>query len=295
MITILITGAKGQLGNVFSILQYKFSGFRFVFTDIDRLDLRNRNSVHALVTAEKPDFIINCAAYTAVDKAENDPGAAFEINRDIPSTLSICASENHAVLLHLSTDYVFNGNSVIPYTEEDLPDPQSVYAKSKLAGEQEVLKEKNHIIIRTSWLYSAFGNNFVKTMLRLGKERKEIGVVADQIGSPTWAVDLATTILSVINTIDRTKMTFGGIYHYSGEGMCSWYEFAEEIMRQAGLACRVKPLTTSEYPLPAKRPASSIMSKEKIRSVFKLEIPGWKESLAKAIPEILASMSSDKS
>jgi dTDP-4-dehydrorhamnose reductase len=281
MNTIWVAGAKGQLGTEIELLHGQLHNAGFLFTDVDELDLRNEDAVDAFIRKHNPGFIVNCAAYTAVDKAETEIGKAFEINRGIPAILTKYADKAKAVLIHISTDFVFGGTSDRPYTEEDIPDPLSVYAKSKRAGEEEVLKVRRNIIIRTSWLYSAHGTNFVKTMIRLGSEKNEINVVDDQKGSPTWAKDLAAAVLHIITKISAGPDISGGIYHYSNEGSCSWYGFATEIMKLAGLKCRVNPITTGQYPLPAKRPAFSIMDKSKIKHVFGMEIPEWKESLGK--------------
>jgi dTDP-4-dehydrorhamnose reductase len=279
MNTIWVTGSKGQLGTEIALQQAFLPELRFLFTDIDELDLRNREAVDTFIRTHHPRYIINCAGYTAVDKAETEPEPAFEVNRDVPSILAGSAEKQNIMLIHISTDYVFDGRAGKPYTEEDMPNPQSVYAHSKRAGEMEVLKGKDNVIIRTSWLYSAHGSNFVKTMLRLGKEKSEINVVDDQFGSPTWARDLAGAILTIIKKTSNAADSFGGIYHYSNEGFCNRYDFAVEIMKQANLPCKVNPVGTAQYPLPAKRPAYSVMDKSKIKRVFGIEIPHWKESL----------------
>jgi len=283
---ILITGSKGQLGTELFLQHTKLANYQFLFTDIEELDLTNRKSVLEMTQIEKPDVIVNCAAYTAVDKAEEEPEKAFLLNRDIPAHLTEAALAVDATLIHISTDFVFDGKNKIPYKESDKPEPLSVYAESKYAGELEVLKNKDNIVIRTSWLYSAHGNNFMKTMLRLGKEKEEIGVVNDQFGTPTSAADLAGAILRIIQKILGSELNYGDIYHYSNEGICSWYEFAAEIIKLAGLQCLVKPLTTVEYPLPAKRPAYSVMDKSKIKETFKIQIPEWKDSLGKVLKTI---------
>ncbi len=283
---IWITGSKGQLGTELFLQHTKLANYKFLFTDIEELDLTDRNAVLEFTKKEKPKVIVNCAAYTAVDKAEEEPEKTLLLNRDIPVHLTEAAIAVDATLIHISTDFVFDGSNKQPYKESDKPVPLSVYAESKYAGELEVLKNKDNIIIRTSWLYSPHGNNFMKTMLRLGKEKEEIGVVSDQFGTPTSAVDLADAILRTINKILTSDKNYGGIYHYSNKGMCSWYEFAVEIMKLSDLKCRVKPLTTSEYPLPAKRPSYSVMDKSKIKHEFKLKIPEWKDSLGKVLKAI---------
>jgi dTDP-4-dehydrorhamnose reductase len=283
MKTIWITGSKGQLGTELLARQSLLKDYQIFATDIAELDLRDSNAVNDFIKKIKPVFIINCAAYTAVDNAEQDQKNAFSINRDVPAILTRAAKLNNSRLIHISTDYVFDGASSHPYLESDATNPQTVYGKSKLDGELEVIKVKDNIVIRTAWLYSAHGNNFVKTMLRLGIEKDEIGVVNDQIGSPTWAGDFAMAVISLIGYSDKVP---GGTYHFVNTGICSWYDFALEIMKLAGLPCKVNPLKTSEYPRPAKRPAYSVLSTEKIRSTLNISIPGWKESLQKCLDEL---------
>ena len=234
---------------------------------------------------------MNCAAYTAVDKAENEEEKAFKLNHDIPANLAEAAVSNHAILIHISTDYVFDGTSNYPYKETDRVNPVSAYGRTKLAGEDCVLSGSNNIIIRTSWLYSAHGNNFVKSMLKLGKERDTIGVVFDQVGSPTNASDLAAAILHIIKKIINSGIKYSSLYHYSNEGICSWYDFAVAIMRFAGLDCNVKPITTDQYPLPARRPVYSVFNKSKIKADFDLVIPHWEESLERAIRLLVHDLS----
>lgn len=276
---ILITGANGQLGTELRRISTAFSDFSCMFTDIDSLDLTDNMAIKAFFNTNRFDFIINCAAYTAVDKAETESEKAYEINAVVPARLTEISKQYNCRLIHLSTDYVFDGRSCIPYVETDIVSPQSVYGKSKLAGENEVLKNKKNIVIRTSWLYSLNGNNFLKTMLKLGKEKEILHVVFDQVGTPTSAADLAHAIMIICTNIDAEGKNYGGIYHYSNEGVCSWYDFAVEIMELAGLKCKVIPITTDQYPLPAKRPAYSVLNKNKIKSLFGLEIPHWKKSL----------------
>jgi dTDP-4-dehydrorhamnose reductase len=283
MKTIWITGSKGQLGTELLARQSLLKDYQIFATDIAELDLRDSNAVNDFIKKIKPVFIINCAAYTAVDNAEQDQKNAFSINRDVPAILTSAAKLNNSRLIHISTDYVFDGASSHPYLESDATNPQTVYGKSKLDGELEVIKVKDNIVIRTAWLYSAHGNNFVKTMLRLGIEKDEIGVVNDQIGSPTWAGDFAMAVINLIGYSDKVP---GGTYHFVNTGICSWYDFALEIMKLAGLPCKVNPLKTSEYPRPAKRPAYSVLSTEKIRSTLNISIPGWKESLQKCLDEL---------
>ncbi|MBN2524220.1 MAG: dTDP-4-dehydrorhamnose reductase [Bacteroidales bacterium] len=286
MNTIWVTGSKGQLGTEIFLQKEKLKSCRFLFTDIEELDLTNENAVLDYAQKEKPGIIINCAGYTAVDKAEKEQEQAFLLNCFVPAYLSKAAKLSKGTLIHISSDYVFDGRANRPYREDDNPNPQSVYGKSKLAGEKEVLKNERNLVIRTSWLYSMHGNNFVKTMLLLGKEKDEISVVSDQVGSPASAVDLAHTILQICRKLFDTNENYGGIYHYSNEGSCSWYEFASAIMETAGLNCTVHPITSDKYPRPAKRPAYSIMSREKIKRTFNISINHWKDSLSEYFNKI---------
>ncbi len=286
MKTIWVTGSKGQLGTELMLQKGFMPGFAFAFTDIQELDLRDEQAVSRFIGENKPSYIINCAAYTAVDKAESDQKAAYEINRDVPAILQQHAKKQETTIIHVSTEYVFDGMATRPYNEKDVTNPQSVYGRSKLEGETAILEGKNNIVVRTSWLYSAYGNNFIKTMLRLGKEKKEIGVVNDQTGSPTWAADLAGAILTIIKQNDKSKSQLGGIYHYSNEGVISWYDFAVTIMNLAGLSCKVNPITTEQYHAPAKRPPNSAMDKRKIREAFDLSIPEWTTSLKKCLKQL---------
>jgi dTDP-4-dehydrorhamnose reductase len=289
MKTIWVTGSKGQLGTELFLQHKNLQNANFLFTDIVELDLTNETLVQEFIKQYKPSYIINCAAYTNVDKAETDSDAAYKLNHDVPRRLSQISLENNCLLIHISTDYVFNGANSLPYTEENPTSPQSVYGSSKLAGEVEVLKNHRNIVIRTSWLYSAHGSNFLKTMLRLGKERDILNVVFDQTGSPTSAADLAHSILNITGQYITTEQNFGGIYHFSNEGVCSWYDFAVEIMKIAELNCKVKPITSDKYPSPVKRPAYSVLNKSKIKDTFGIEIPYWKDSLEKVYSQIINS------
>jgi dTDP-4-dehydrorhamnose reductase len=282
----LITGANGQLGSELKKAARVFPAFALEYVDIDTLDLTDQDAVKRHFHQHRYDFLINCAAYTAVDKAESEPEKAFLINAEVPGMLREICAENRCRLIHLSTDYVFDGQACTPYLENDITSPQSVYAKSKLEGELEVLENEENIIIRTSWLYAAKGANFVNTMLRLGKEKESLDVVFDQIGTPTAAMDLAHAILSVCSQIDFGDKEARGIYHYSNEGVCSWYDFAVEIMGMAGLKCRINPITSDQYPSPVKRPAYSVLNKAKIKADFGLVIPHWRESLGKVLKSI---------
>ncbi len=284
---ILVTGANGQLGSELKKLSFEYPAFALDYVDIDTLDLTQLPEVGRFFLNNRFDFIINCAAYTAVDKAETEPDKAFLVNARVPEILNDVAAKSHSRLIHLSTDYVFDGRACLPYVETDPVSPQSSYANSKLAGEQEVLKSPGNIIVRTSWLYSAQGNNFLRTMLRLGKERESLNVVFDQIGTPTSAADLAGALLTICSRLESDGDNYGGIYHFSNEGVCSWYDFALEIMEMAGLKCKVNPITSDQYPSPVKRPPYSVLNKAKIKAAFGLEILHWKKSLEKVISSVL--------
>ena len=285
---ILITGANGQLGNEMRVLFESYPSFEFFPTDVDELDLCDKQAVDHFITANKMDYIVNCAAYTAVDKAEDEIDLCYKINRDAVENLAKAAS-GKAKIIHVSTDYVFDGQGEKPYKETDPTNPQSVYGKSKREGEEVLWKNcKESIIIRTAWLYSSFGNNFVKTMIRLGKERDSLNVVADQTGTPTYAADLAKAIMDII-VFDVEKQSFpAGIYHYSNEGICTWYDFTLKIHELAGITtCKVNPITTDQYPVKAKRPMYSVLNKTKIKETFNMQIPEWEDSLKKCINIII--------
>ena len=274
---ILVTGSNGQLGSEIKELSKNYS-YNFFFTDRNNIDITSKDNIKAFCQTNNINVIINCAAYTAVDKAESDVENADLINRKAVKKLALVSEELNIKLIHISTDYVFDGKNFKPYCEEFQTNPQGVYGKTKLDGENEMrdINPKNSIIIRTSWVYSSFGNNFVKTMLRLGKEKKELGVIFDQVGTPTYARDLALTILDIIPQINNDKVE---IYNYSNEGVLSWYDFAKEIMKMAKLNCKINPIETFEYPTPAKRPHYSLLNKSKMKSAFNIEIPYWKDSL----------------
>ena len=274
---ILVTGSMGQLGSEIKELSSNYN-YNFFFTTRDDIDITSKDSIKEFCQTNSINVIINCAAYTAVDKAQSDIENADLVNRKAVKKLSIVAKELNIKLIHISTDYVFDGKNFKPYVEEFQTNPQSVYGKTKLDGENEIrdINPLNSIIIRTSWVYSYYGNNFVKTMLRLGKEKEELGVIFDQIGTPTYAKDLALTILNIIPQIENSKVE---IYNYSNEGVLSWYDFAKEIMKMAKLNCKIKAIETYQYPTPAKRPHFSLLNKSKIKSKFNLEIPYWKDGL----------------
>lgn len=273
---VLVTGANGQLGSEIKVLAGNYPGFDFVFTDIAEFPLDKGSEIISNFQLIQPDIVINCAAYTAVDKAEQDQVKADAINHLAIATLATLCQESGAKLIHVSTDYVFDGTSPIAYKEEDVPNPKSVYGVTKLAGEIACSQNcPDSIIIRTAWVYSEFGNNFVKTMLRLMTERDSLGVVNDQIGSPTYAADLAKVILTIL---DSGKWE-PGIYHYSNQGEISWFDFAMDIKEIAQKSCEVKGIPASSYPTPAERPAYSLLDKTKIKTVYGIEPVEYKTSL----------------
>ncbi len=273
---LLITGANGQLGNEINQLKKKYPKWKFFFTDVDTLDITNEKALQNYFSENNFDFVINCAAYTAVDKAESDYENAEKVNALAPELLGRFSKQYGAKFIQVSTDYVFAGDANQPYSEDQKVNPQGVYGKTKLDGEQRSLRENpNTVIIRTAWLYSTFGNNFVKTMLRIGKERGELGVVFDQVGTPTYAADLASSILKIVEAENFVP----GIYHFSNEGVASWFDFAQAIFEISGVKCKVNPVLSDQFPTPAKRPHFSVLNKSKIRNTFGIEIPYWRESL----------------
>lgn len=280
---ILVTGANGQLGNEMQVLARENLQHTYFFTDVQELDICDEQAVYAYVSEHKIDIIVNCAAYTAVDKAEDNVELCDKLNNIAPGYLARAAQANGAAMIQVSTDYVFDGTAHIPYTEEEPTCPASVYGSTKLAGEQNVMDHcEKAMVIRTAWLYSIYGNNFVKTMIRLGQKRDSLGVIFDQIGTPTYANDLAQAIFAAIN-----KGVVRGIYHFSDEGVCSWYDFTVAIHRLAGIAsCKVKPLHTADYPAKAPRPHYSVLDKTKIKDTFGIEIPHWEESLKRCINQL---------
>ena len=278
-----MTGCNGQLGNEIQLLEKDYGQHRFFNTDVAELDITNQLAVADFVGRNEIDGIINCAAYTAVDKAEDNKELCTTLNTVAPAYLAAAVEKRGGWIVQVSTDYVFNGKAHKPYVETDTPSPDSVYGSTKLAGELGVQKFcKRAMVIRTAWLYSTFGNNFVKTMIRLGKEREELGVVFDQIGTPTYAGDLAKAIMTAVE-----KGIKPGVYHFSNEGVTSWYDFTKEIHRIAGITtCKVRPIHTSEYPTPANRPHFSVLDKTKIKETYDMEIPYWEESLHKCIEKL---------
>lgn len=282
MIYILVTGSNGQLGNELKVIANQFSKLQFTFTDVEELDITDYEATKAFLSSNTFDFCINCAAYTAVDKAESDIDAVFKLNVDAVKNVSRLSNEFGIKLIHISTDFVFDGKKSTPYLEDDFISPLNIYGKSKWEGEDACLSSNpKSLIIRTSWLYSSFGNNFVKTMQRLGKEKGQINVIYDQVGTPTYAGDLADVILNIINDFNNNENF--GIFHYSNEGVCSWYDFAVAIMELSQLNCKVIPIEATEYPTPAKRAAYAVLNKKKIKESFHITIPHWRESLKKCI------------
>ena len=275
---ILITGANGQLGSEFKELSHANKEHRFTFTDIEELDITDYLALGKFLSKNKFQCIINCAAYTAVDKAETETEKAVAINATAVKYLTEYASAQNALFIHVSTDYVFDGKNYKPYLENDLTNPKSIYGKSKLDGEVEVIfNAKNAIIIRTSWLYSSYGNNFVKTILKKAKETENLNVVDDQVGSPTYARDLAVCILKIIPAYKPANKF--EIYNFANEGVASWYDFAKEIISLSGIKCNINPVESKDYPVVANRPPYSVFNKSKIKSAFNIIIPYWKDSL----------------
>lgn len=283
---ILITGSNGQLGNEIRELEPAYSHFEFLYTDVDELDITNPADVNRFFEFHTPDVVINCAAYTAVDKAESDEETAFLVNTEATGILARAAADTSAFMVHISTDYVYDGRNFQPYVETDAVNPVSVYGKSKLAGEKAVQESGGKaVIIRTSWLYSAFGNNFVKTMMKYGKERDSLNVVFDQTGTPTYAHDLAKTILDILPLAMTAEDI--DIYHYSNEGVASWYDFAIAVHQIAGITCQVNPIPAKDYPLPAERPFYSVLDKSKIKKKFPVMIPYWRDSVKDCIVRLI--------
>jgi dTDP-4-dehydrorhamnose reductase len=277
---VLVTGANGQLGQSIQFIANKYPNIQFVYTDFQEMDITNIENCQAVFTKYQPHFCINTAAYTAVDKAESESEKAHLINAVGPENLAKVCKEFDTILVHISTDFIFDGTSKVPYLETDVPNPKSIYGQTKLDGEIAIQKNwEKHFIVRTSWVYSQFGANFMKTMLRLASERNTLSVVNDQIGTPTNAVDLAEVLLKIIASCKTETDGVFGIYNFSNEGVCSWYDFAAAIFHQKGIEIDLKPIPTDSYPTPAKRPAYSVLDKTKIKKVFGVEIKNWKESL----------------
>lgn len=285
MKNILITGANGQLGNEMRVVSAEQEQLVYHFTDVAELDICDIEAIERYVVDHAIDCIVNCAAYTNVNKAEEDTELCDKLNHQAPANLARVAAKHQVGLIHVSTDYVFNGEHHLPYKEDEPTCPNSVYGATKLAGEQAIQTlHPAAVIIRTAWLYSTFGNNFVKTMLRLGSERDELGVVFDQIGTPTYARDLARAIQHIV-----VKGIVPGIYHYSNEGVCSWYDFTKMIFALGGITtCQLKPLHTDEYPTPAARPHYSVLDKTKIKQTYGVEVPYWVDSLRECISSVVS-------
>lgn len=287
MYNILITGSNGQLGSELQEESIHFSqnNSHFFFTNRDTLDITNKEEIRQFIDKNKINFIINCAAYTAVDEAENDIDTAKLINHISVKILANLAKKRNIKLIHISTDYVFDGTKYLPYIEKDTTNPNGIYGATKLAGEKDMLSINpiNSLIIRTSWVYSSYGKNFVKTMLKLGKEREKLNIIFDQIGTPTYANDLAKAILEILPQLDNQNVE---VYHYSNEGVCSWYDFAQTIFEIKDITCQILPIETKEYPTDAKRPHYSLLNKKKIKETFNIEIPYWKQSLEKCLQKL---------
>jgi dTDP-4-dehydrorhamnose reductase len=287
MAIILITGAKGQLGNELKVVSQKYYGYDFIYTDIDTLDISDPLKTADFIHKTKPDWIINCSAYNQVDKAESDYENALMVNGIAVRNISDSLKDSTCRFIHISTDYVFDGNSSTPYSDSSPANPLSAYGRSKLEGEKAALTHYGSMVIRTSWLYSSFGNNFVKTIIRLANEKDSLKVVSDQTGTPTYAADLAEAIMQIISGVIRNQLAFnGGIYNYSNEGVCSWYDFALAIIEEAGLNCQVIPILSVDYPTAAKRPSYSVMNKAKIKENYNISIPHWRTSLKRCIKEL---------
>ena len=284
MAVILVTGASGQLGNEIRVSSKNYLGYEFIFTDNDTLDITKEKDVKEFIAKNKPDWIVNCAAYNFVDKAETEFEKAMQINGSGVKNIAQTIKGTECRLIHISTDYVFDGKSNVPYNEYSLPNPLSAYARTKFEGEKNALIHHGTMVIRTSWLYSSFGNNFVKTILKNGESKDSLRVVFDQIGTPTYAADLAELIMFIISRVIRNLFAFNaGIYHYSNEGVCSWYDFATEIVHEAGLKCKVVPILSKEFPSSVQRPFYSVLDKSKIKENYGVEIPHWRASLKRCI------------
>jgi dTDP-4-dehydrorhamnose reductase len=292
--TILVTGSAGQLGRSIQSITADYPDCEFVFANRQELDLSDKTSITNFFESKIFDIIINCAAHTAVDKSESEFGLANQVNHLAVQQLAGIAKQQGSKLIHISTDYVFNGKQSRPYLETDEVEPHSVYGKTKLHGEQalQATLKMNAIIIRTSWVYSEYGNNFVKTMLKLGQKSDSLNVIFDQVGTPTYAKDLARAIMDIAQDKGFRKKNFQtNIVHYSNEGVCSWYDFAKTIFELANIQCNVSPIETKDYPMPAKRPHYSVLNKAKIKKAYHLSIPYWKDSLERCLGALKGSTS----
>jgi len=278
---VLVTGSSGQLGQSLQFIAPNYPQIDFIFCDSKTFDITSLENCEAIFSKFNPDFCINAAAYTAVDKAESEPKKAFAINVTGAKNLAEVSKKFDTILLHISTDFVFDGNKKTPYLEQDLPNPTGVYGQTKLDGEKAIQQVwEKHFIIRTSWVYSQFGNNFMKTMLRLASERDTISVVNDQIGTPTNAVDLAEALIKIVTEYSKLNTEhFYGIYNFSNEGQCSWYDFAKKIFEINNISINLLPIQTTSFPTPAKRPSFSVLDKRKIKTAFGIEINNWAQSI----------------
>lgn len=287
MKNILVTGANGQLGQALKKIAAAYPDFSFVYTDSNELDITSEEAVNNFFAQQEIHGCINCAAYTAVDKAESEEELAFKLNFEAVLHLANACAQYNTQLVHISTDYVFDGKQNVPYTETDDASPSGIYGSSKLRGEAAAVDvNPDTIVLRTSWLYSEFGVNFVKRMRELMQEKEHLNVVFDQAGTPTYAVDLAKAILDVLTKVWNAPGTYGGVYHFSNEGVTSWYDFAVAIRELTGAPCTVAPITSDQYPTPAKRPAYSVMNKKKIKDTFGLQILHWRESLKECLKNL---------
>jgi dTDP-4-dehydrorhamnose reductase len=288
MAVILVTGASGQLGKELKVKSKNYFGYEFIFTDIDTLDITDGKKVREFVGKNFCDWIINCAAYNFVEKAETEYDKATQINSFAVKNLVDSIKGTDSRLIHFSTDYVFDGKSNVPYRETSVTNPLSAYGKTKLEGEKFALQHPGSMIIRTSWLYSEFGNNFVKSILNKGKVNEPLSVVFDQTGTPTYAADLADAVLLIISKVIRNQIAFNaGLYHYSNEGVCSWYDFATEIIQESGLKCKVNPILSKDFVSAVQRPFYSVLDKSKIKENYSIEIPHWRSSLKRCIKLLL--------
>lgn len=284
---IIVTGAYGQLGSEIKFLSSQFPDYQFFYSDVDTLDITNWRAVYQYFDTVQPHFCVNCAAYTAVDKAESEPQKATKINVTAVKYLAKACLKHQARLIHLSSDYVYHNSINRPLVETDKTNPQSVYALTKLKGDKMALSvSSENIIIRSSWIYSSFGHNFLKTMLRLGRERNSLNIVYDQVGVPAYARDIATAILAIIGKLLATNHPLGGVYHFAPSGVTCWYDYARTIFELENIDCQVNPILTRDYPTPAKRPSFSLLNCEKIQTAFDLKIPYWKDSVRKCLEVI---------
>ncbi len=288
MIKILVTGGYGQLGRSIHSIAKHYENIEIDFTDVSDLNICNIDEIREYIKNKEFKYIVNCAAYTAVDKAEQDQTAARKLNAEAVKNIGIVSAENQITVIHISTDYVFDGKQYKPYNEDDLAIPESYYGETKLLGEKFLFENQSKsIVLRTSWLYSEFGNNFVKTMINLGENKEELGIVFDQIGSPTYAVDLGKAILTIIEKVEKDPDLFSpGIYHYSNEGVCSWYDFTTNIHQMMGINCKLSPIESKDFPTAAPRPFYSVLNKSKIKSIYNLTVPYWKDSLEECLKKL---------